>query len=109
MFGKRETVSAERIDTVMAPETHFWGKIVSRGTLRIDGQVEGEISTQGDVIVGESGRVVAQIQCRNIFIAGEVKGNVVYVGRVEIATTASLEGEVQMEPMAGHATSSVMS
>ncbi|NPV54342.1 MAG: polymer-forming cytoskeletal protein [Firmicutes bacterium] len=97
MRGKEKTTPADRIDILIAPETHFRGKIVSRGTLRIDGQVEGEISTEGDVMIGESGRVLAQIQARNILVAGKVKGNLIPAGRIEIAATASLEGNIQVE------------
>ncbi|HHV62872.1 MAG TPA: polymer-forming cytoskeletal protein [Firmicutes bacterium] len=97
MLGKKETTPADRMDTLIAPETHFRGKIISRGTLRIDGRVEGEISTEGDVVIGESGWVLAQIRARNILVAGKVKGNLMPAGRVEIATTASLEGNIQVE------------
>ena len=95
MPGKKEATAADRIDALIAPGTHFRGEIVSRGTLRIDGWVEGKISTEGDVIIGESGLVSAQIRARNIIIAGKVKGNLIPSGRVEIATTASVEGDIQ--------------
>lgn len=99
MLGKKETTpAADRLETFIAPGTRSQGKIVSRGTLRIDGWVEGEISTEGDVVIGESGWVLAQIRARNILVAGKVKGNLKPTGRVEIASTASLDGTIQVEP-----------
>lgn len=98
MVGKEETTPADRVDAFIAPETELRGKVTSRGTLRIDGLVDGEISTDGDVVVGESGCVSAQIRARNIVVAGKVRGNLMPAGRVEIHSTASLEGGIQMKP-----------
>ncbi|KKM11580.1 hypothetical protein SY88_07725 [Clostridiales bacterium PH28_bin88] len=96
MLGNKRPPSLDKVDTIIGKETNFQGKIVANGTLRVDGRLEGEIASQGDVVIGEGARVVAQVQARNLLIAGEIKGNVKAAGRVEMASTAKVEGDLQV-------------
>lgn len=96
MLGNKRPPSLDKVDTIIGKETNFQGKIVANGTLRVDGRLEGEIASQGDVVIGEGARVVAQVQARNLLIAGEIKGNVKAAGRVELAATAKVEGDLQV-------------
>ena len=61
------------------------GVIVSR---------EGYIEVAGNVVVGESGRVMADISGRNITVAGLVKGNITGTGRLEILATGQVIGDI---------------
>lgn len=96
MFGKKREVSglSDRVDTVIGTETSFTGTLRASGSIRIDGQVNGEIVSKGDVIVGESGRVEATVEGRNIVVAGTIHGNVGASGRLEIAATGKLYGDL---------------
>lgn len=96
MFGKKQPINMDKVDALIGKETMIAGKITANGTLRIDGMVEGEILSQGDVIIGEGAKVQANIQARNLLVAGELKGNVAVSGRVEIAATSKLEGDIQV-------------
>lgn len=101
MFGKRpEAVQPKRVDTILGKETQVTGRLVVTGTIRIDGRVEGEIEADGDVVVGEPGRVVASIRARNVMIAGEVQGNVQAEGRLEIVPSGKLYGDVKISVLA---------
>jgi predicted acyltransferase (DUF342 family) len=54
-----------------------------------------EIATCGDVVVEKRGHVVASIQAGNLIVSGRVQGDVRAVGRVSIARTASVTGDIQ--------------
>jgi cytoskeletal protein CcmA (bactofilin family) len=99
MFGKKQAINADKMDTLIGKETSIAGKITANGTLRIDGRVDGEIISQGDVIIGEGAKVQAGIQARNILLAGELKGNVTASGRVELAASSKLEGDIQVNSL----------
>ena len=95
IFNKKETVNTDKVDTIIGKDTNFKGNIKASGTLRIDGKVEeGEIDCQGDVIVGESGFVAASLKAKNLLVAGVIKGNVNISGKLEIASTGKLEGDI---------------
>ena len=93
MFKKDnlETPS-DKVNTVIGKDTFFNGKINGKGLIRIDGEAEGEISNQGDVIVGESGRVSVDLKARNITIAGFYEGSLEAEGRLELKKTGTAIG-----------------
>lgn len=71
------------------------GNVNSTADLVIDGEVHGTIAI-GDhnLTVGEGATVVADLAARSILISGNVKGNVVSATRVELKSTAKVEGDV---------------
>ncbi|MDI3480838.1 MAG: hypothetical protein PWQ97_493 [Tepidanaerobacteraceae bacterium] len=99
MFGKKTegiAVSADKVDTILGSGTEFVGKIRAAGILRIEGKVEGEIESTGDVIITESGSVKADIKARNAVIAGSFNGNAELEGKMEIRATGKVIGDIKV-------------
>ena len=71
------------------------GDVVSSEDLVIDGKVEGTIEL-GDhnLTIGTGAAVVADLVAKNITISGEVKGDVVGSGTVELKSSAKVEGDI---------------
>jgi cytoskeletal protein CcmA (bactofilin family) len=71
------------------------GDVVSTEDLVIDGQVQGTIEL-GDhnLTIGSGASVVADLVANNITISGEVKGDVVGSGTVELKSSAKVEGDI---------------
>ncbi len=95
----RETkrpVPSVTAETVLAQHTTFEGKLKSEGNLRFDGVLEGELTVNGDVVVGEHGNVRGNIQATNVIVAGKVFGNVDTKGRLEILSTGRLHGDISV-------------
>ena len=70
------------------------GKLNFDGAVRVDGQVEGEISAQDTLIVGERAVVTAQINGNTIIIKGKVTGDINAKKRVEIRAPGKLYGNI---------------
>jgi cytoskeletal protein CcmA (bactofilin family) len=70
------------------------GKLNFDGTVRVDGQVEGEISAQDTLIVGERAVVTAQISGNTIVIKGKVTGDINARKRVEVRAPGRLYGNI---------------
>ena len=83
------------VDTILGEDTFFVGKIESRGTLRIDGRVEGEIVAQDTIIIGPSGVVKADIRTATLSVSGQVDGNIKATQKAEFHPTATVNGDVQ--------------
>lgn len=107
MFGREKkpeppasapAVPSARIETVIGPNAHFRGDIVSEGGIRIDGLFEGHIETTGNLVIGESAKVIADIQANNISISGAVKGNITG-NRVEILETGRVWGDLTISSL----------
>lgn len=80
--------------TLLAKGVHLKGEIRVDGTVRIDGRLEGEIHTKGQVIVGEDGLVQGIVEAGTVVSSGRIKATVTAVERVQLLKTAVLIGEV---------------
>lgn len=96
MFRRnREMPSGDRkVDTYIGKSARVQGTVSVSGTVRVDGFVDGVIDAEKDVIVGEGGLVTASITAANVTVAGELRGNVKASGRLEIARTGKVLGDV---------------
>jgi cytoskeletal protein CcmA (bactofilin family) len=74
--------------------TRVTGKLVFEGPARIEGQVEGEISAQDTLTIGESAVVNAQITGSAVIIHGRVTGDVTARKRLEIRAPGKLFGNI---------------
>src|SRR6185503_20916374 len=70
------------------------GKLVFEGSVRIEGQVEGEIMAQDALVIGESAVVNAQINGTAIVIHGKVTGDVNARKRLEIQAPGKVFGNI---------------
>ena len=50
------------------------GNIQANGDFRLDGTLEGNISLNGKLVVGESGLITGNVVCQNASIMGNVIG-----------------------------------
>ena len=91
-------VPSARIETVVGPNAHFRGDIVSEGGVRVDGVYEGSIQTTGNLVIGESAKIIADVQANNISISGAIKGDI-KGNRVEILETGRVWGDLTINSL----------
>jgi cytoskeletal protein CcmA (bactofilin family) len=87
-----------KIETVVGPNCHVQGTIQSDGGIRIDGIFQGEIDTTGNLIVGESAKVIADIKANNVSVAGAIKGNI-SGNKVEVLETGRIWGDLTVNSL----------
>lgn len=80
-------------DTVIGANTHIEGVFTSSGNVRMDGQFSGALEISGNILVGESADIHADINARNISIAGSVRGNV-SGHKVQLLRTGRIWGDI---------------
>ena len=80
--------------TILTPGCHFNGKLYCRGSSRIGGRIEGEIVSEGLLIVEEEALISACIQAEEAIIQGKVSGTLKATGRVELADRCCFEGDI---------------
>jgi len=100
MLGRQERnekeIPREEVIAFMGRGTEFKGVITyQRGTIRIDGRVEGEVITQGTLIIGESAEIHAEISAGTVISSGKVIGNITATEKTQLLPTAVLEGSVK--------------
>jgi len=80
--------------TVVGQGARLEGTIVSAGSLRIDGQVKGQVNADGDVMLSPQSQVEADIDAENVIVAGRFKGNITVKGKAELARGGRIDGNV---------------
>ncbi len=78
------------------------GKLFFEGPVRIDGQVDGEISASDAVVVGESAVLTAQVRAASVMIAGKISGDITAGKRIEIRPTAKVFGSLTTPVLVVH-------
>lgn len=76
----------------MDEATEFLGELRFRDTYRVDGRVRGRIISENTLVVGESGRIEADIDCGVVSIRGQVTGHVIGRQRIELLAGARVTG-----------------
>jgi cytoskeletal protein CcmA (bactofilin family) len=92
MGGRRMAESSEV--TVIGQAAKLEGTVVSAGSLRIDGQVKGQINADGDCQLSPQSQVDADIRAQNVSVAGRFKGNIMVKGRAEITRGGRVDGNI---------------
>jgi len=72
----------------------FKGVIRYNGTVRIDGRVEGEIRTDGVLLVGKDAVITAQISSRMVVSRGRITGDITATEKVRLLAPATMNGSV---------------
>lgn len=97
MFGRKKSEElSDQVETLIGHTTLIKGSISSSGALRIDGQVEGEVSTTADLIIGEAGKIKAAVSAKNAVVAGAVTGNMEVDDKLELLPSARVVGDLKV-------------
>lgn len=70
------------------------GDISGNENFRIEGAIKGSVNVSGDVLVGETGTVEADISGDTIVIKGSVAGNISAKNRIEIYASGKVTGDI---------------
>ena len=83
------------ISAFVGKGVEFKGTITYSGTIRIDGYLDGEIHTDGVVLIGEEAVIQAKITAGTIVCKGKITGDVVAKECVKLRAPAVMNGSVK--------------
>ena len=85
--------SSPSVDVIEA-STKIVGDIVSKADFRIDGVVEGNITTSGKVVIGKSGKVLGKLNCSNADISGSISGQIHISETLSLMSESYIQGDI---------------
>ena len=91
---KAKPYNENKVVTIVGPGTRINGELLSKGTIRVEGEISGHVRCEDSVVVQQSGKVHADIVAGQVIVSGEVQGNIYAQDRLEITATGKVVGDV---------------
>jgi cytoskeletal protein CcmA (bactofilin family) len=95
LFGGNATHDqSDRLNRILSG-TEITGDIVSDSNLLIEGEIIGNISCSGKVIIGTSGKIRGNLVCVNAEVDGAMDGELTIENLLVLHSTARIKGDIQ--------------
>ena len=104
MFTSKKSKKERKVDVSTSENrinegTTFVGDIESNGFFRIDGVVEGNITSPARVVVGKKGVIKGFLQCDNADVEGKVDGELKVTETLTLRATAIINGNISISEL----------
>ena len=70
------------------------GDLTSSGDVRVDGHLNGSVKTEGRLVLGDTGVIEGEVNCKSAIIGGELKATIISEELLTLKSTAKLSGEI---------------
>jgi cytoskeletal protein CcmA (bactofilin family) len=84
---------------VLSSDVEIKGTVKFDNDLVVDGKIEGEINSDGNLTVGENARIKAEIKTATVVVYGKVHGNLTATDRVELKASAEVVGDIKAKTL----------
>jgi len=89
----------ERCSDVMGAGSKWKGTLIVQDSVRIDGQVSGEVEAKGTIHISEGAQVDAKLRAAFVVIAGSFRGEVKALERVELLPKSKVQAELETKAL----------
>jgi cytoskeletal protein CcmA (bactofilin family) len=89
MFTKDD----KQLETIIGNNTQLDGNISTKGTIKVDGRINGSIETDW-IILGEKSYMKGNIIASGVVVAGYVEGNITAKEVIEIKRSGQVRGDI---------------
>jgi cytoskeletal protein CcmA (bactofilin family) len=93
----RQSPSATR--NVLSTDVEIKGVVKFTNDLVVDGRIEGEITSDGNLTVGENARIKAEIKTATVVVYGKVHGNLTATDRIDLKASAEVIGDIKAKTL----------
>ena len=87
--------SQGRLNSILGDSSQMTGRMQIQGSVRIDGEFDGELIASETIVVGRTGLARAELEAKEVVVAGRVQGKLIGTERVELQEGAHVEGEIK--------------
>lgn len=96
-LGKKK--KADAINCLIGENSIVEGDFSTSESVRIDGQIRGNVESKASIIVGSKGAVTGNILVDEIVIAGTVTGDIKATGKVIISSNGVVKGDISAKTL----------
>lgn len=96
MFKKEEKLNNfNEAETIIGESVHVKGNFESSGNIIINGILEGEVKTEGAILIGEKSKISANIEAEEMMVKGLIEGNIKINEYLAIGSSAKITGNIE--------------
>ncbi len=88
-------MARDEINAFLGAGTNYHGKLHFQGAVRIDGNFQGEVVSEGTLVIGQEAVVEGQIKVGQLVLSGKIRGEVEAKNKVVLHKTANLQGNIR--------------
>ena len=88
-------MARDEINAFLGAGTNYQGKLHFQGAVRIDGNFQGEVVSDGTLVVGQEAVVEGQVKVGQLVLSGNIQGEVEARNKVVLHKTANLQGNIR--------------
>ena len=82
------------INTILGHGSAITGNIKLNGFVRIDGDIDGNLETDGNIIIGENARIRGNVKAKSVIVGGIVLGNIEASQSIKVLATSAVIGDI---------------
>lgn len=79
---------------LISQDTEITGDVKSNGDIRIDGSLTGNLITKGKVVIGTTGRIKGEVNCKNSEVSGSVEGKITVSQLLNLKASSKIIGDI---------------
>ncbi|MBP5396779.1 MAG: polymer-forming cytoskeletal protein [Bacteroidales bacterium] len=95
MASKTENEASGTIN-IIGNGTSIHGDVASHGDFRLDGAIQGQFVSKLKLVIGPTGYIEGDIECKDCEIFGKVKGNILVHETLVLRETAEVCGDIRI-------------
>ncbi len=74
--------------------TTIKGEITSKGDIRVDGKIIGQVRSEGKIVVGNSGLIEGEMFCENADVSGKIEGKAEITELLTLKASSIFTGDI---------------
>jgi len=96
MFKQQgEKQNFKEVETIIGPSVKVKGNFNGQGNIIVEGIVEGNLKTSGNILIGNKSVITANVNAKEARVGGQINGNIKIKGYLEITASAKIFGDIE--------------
>ena len=87
------------IDTIIGVNVTLKGNLYNKGSIQVNGTVEGEVKSDENIVVGDSAKIKGPVIAKKVEVSGEVIGTIEATEKLEINSTGKIVGDLKAKTL----------
>ena len=82
------------INTIIGKGSSITGNLRINGFVRLDGDINGNLETDGNIIIGDGARIKGDVKAKAVIVGGIVVGNILAQESIKLLSNSAVLGDV---------------